>query len=221
MVKFGDLFWKALILTVIVFLLGVLLGFALERNRIGDIEREFQRIDLQWSDAKLQTLYYQNLEPRFCNSAIRENLEFADKVYNEGLKIENYDAASFLTDDLELEKRKYALLKVEFWLNSIVLRERCKADYINLVYFFANDPEFEIESEQDTQAEILKDLKEKYGKSLMLIPLPIDMDISMINIMKGTYDISKTPTILINEKIKLEGLQSLDEIENLIENEQL
>ncbi len=221
MTRFGDLFWKALVLTVVVFLLGVFLGFALERNRIGDIEKEFQRIDLQWSDAKLQTLYYQNLEPRFCDSAIRENLEFADKVYNEGLKIEDYDKANFLTNDLELEKKKYALLKVEFWLNSIVLKERCKAEYINLVYFFANDPEFEIESEQETQAEILKDLKEKHGKDLMLIPLPIDLDISMINIMKGTYDISKTPTILINEKTKLEGLQSFDKIETLLEYEQL
>src|SRR3989338_5055782 len=220
MARFGDLFWKALVLTVIVFLLGVFLGFALERNRINDIEKEFQRIDLQWGDAKLQTLYYQNLEPRFCDSAIRENLEFADKVYNEGLKIDSYDKATFLSDGLELERKKYALLKVEFWLNTIVLREKCKAEYINLVYFFANDPELEIESEQSTQAEILKDLKEKYGKNLMLIPLPIDMDISMINIMKGTYAISKTPTILINEKIKVEGLQSFDELEALIKNEQ-
>ncbi len=221
MARFGDLFWKALVLTVVVFLLGVFLGFALERNRIGNIEREFQRIDLQWNDAKLQTLYYQNLEPRFCGFAIRENLGFADLVYNEGLKIEKYERVSFLTNDLELEKKKYALLKVEFWLNSIVLKEKCKAKYINLVYFFANDPAFEVKSEQDTQAEILKDLKEKYGKDLMLIPLPIDMDISMINVMKGTYDISKTPTILINEKIKLDGLQGFDELELLIKNEQL
>ena len=133
--RYVDLFWKALVLTIVVFLLGVFLGFALERNRIGNIEREFQRIDLQWNDAKLQTLYYQNIEPRFCDSAIRENLEFADRVYKEGLKIEGYDKASFLTSDLELEKKKYALLKVEFWLNSIVLKEKCEAKYVNLVYY--------------------------------------------------------------------------------------
>lgn len=219
MARFGDLFWKALVLTVVVFLLGVFLGFALEKNRISDIEKEFQRIDLQWNDAKLQTLYYQNLEPRFCDSAIKENLEFADKVYNEGLRIESYDKANFLTNDLELEKKKYALLKVEFWLNSIVLKEKCKAKYANLVYFFADDADIETEAEQDTQAEILKDLKEKYGKDLMLIPLPIDSDISMINVMKETYDISKTPTILVNEKIKLDGLQSFDELEASIRNE--
>ncbi len=218
MARFTDLFWKALIFTLVVFLLGVFLGFALERNRIGEIEDEFQKIDLQWNDAKLQTLYYQNLQPRFCDSAIKENLEFSDRIYEEGLKIEDYDRASFLTTDLEHEKRKYALLKVEFWLNSIVLKEKCGADYVNLVYFFANDPEFEIEAEQDTQAEILKDLKEKHGKKLMLIPLPIDLDISMINIMKETYDITITPTLLINEKTKLEGLQSFDTVSDFIKN---
>ncbi|MBI2105729.1 hypothetical protein HYT56_02735 [Candidatus Woesearchaeota archaeon] len=217
MARYGDLFWKALLLTIAVFLLGVFLGFALERNRIGDIEKEFQRIDLQWNDAKLQTFYYQNLEPKFCDSAINENLEFADKVYDEGLKIEDYDKASFLINDLELEKRKYALLKVEFWINSIVLKQKCKADYLNLVYFFADEPDLETKAEQDAQSEILKDLKEKHGKRLMLIPLPIDVDISMINVMKNTYNISSTPTILINENIQLEGLQDFDNLDAMID----
>jgi hypothetical protein len=146
-------------------------------------------------------------------------LEFADRVYEEGLRIEDYDKASFLTDDLELEKKKYALLKVEFWLNSIVLKERCDADYLNLVYFFANDPEFDIKAEQDAQSGILKNLKEKYGKKLMLIPLPIDLDISMINVMKGTYDISATPAILINEETKFEGLQSFEELDGMIDEQ--
>jgi len=219
MVRYGDLFLKALILTIVVFLLGVFLGYALERNRVNDIEEQFQIIDLNWDDARLQSLYYQNLEPRFCDSAIEENLDFADKAYQEGLKIEEYEQANFLTNDLELEKRKYALLKVEFWLNSIVLRNKCDADYINLVYFFKNKPDLETEAKQNTQSEILKELKEKYGKKLMLIPLPIDGDISMINIMETTYNISIVPTILINEKRKLEGLQSLDELDLLISYE--
>ena len=90
MVRYGDLFWKALVLTVVVFLLGVFLGYSLEKNRIKDIQTESQKIELKWDDARLQSLYYQNLEPRFCNSAIEENLNFADKAYQEGLKIEEY-----------------------------------------------------------------------------------------------------------------------------------
>jgi hypothetical protein len=216
MVRYGDLFWKALVLTVIVFLLGVFLGFSLERNRVRGVEYEYRVIELESADAKLQSIYYQNLDPKFCDSAIEENLNFADRVYQEGLKIEDFDKASFLTDDLELEKKKYALLKVEFWLNSIVLKERCDADYMNLVYFFDNDPDFDTKAEQNAQSGILKDLKEKYGRDLMLIPLPLDMDISIVNVMKGTYDITTTPTILINEEMKLEGLQSLEKLDKLV-----
>ena len=112
MVRYGDLFWKALVFTVIVFLLGVFLGYQLEKSRINNVREEFEIIDLKWDDARLQSLYYQNLEPRFCDSAIEENLNFADKVYDEGLKIEDYETGSFLSNDLELEKRKYSILKV-------------------------------------------------------------------------------------------------------------
>ena len=81
MVRYGDLFWKALVFTVIVFLLGVFLGYQLEKSRINNVREEFEIIDLKWDDARLQSLYYQNLEPRFCDSAIEENLNFADKFY--------------------------------------------------------------------------------------------------------------------------------------------
>ena len=48
MVRYGDLFWKALVLTVVVFLLGVLLGFSLEGNRVKDMEEQYRRIELEW-----------------------------------------------------------------------------------------------------------------------------------------------------------------------------
>lgn len=207
-----DVFWKAAIITVIVFLFGVGLGYSLENSRIDDVRDEYQNIELQWADAKLQSLYYQFLSPESCDAAIQENLRFSDKVYVEGLKLERYENANQLLNKMTYEKRKYALLKVEFWLNSVNLKEKCGADYVNLLYFYINDPEIVSKSEQDTQSVILKTLKDEMGSKLMLIPLPFDMDIATINIIKNTYNITTTPTILINEKIRLEGLQSLEDL---------
>jgi len=54
----------------------------------------------------------------------------------------------------------------------------------------------------------------------MLIPLPMDLDISMINIMKDAYDIDIAPTILLNEETKLEGVTKQEDIEKyLVKNE--
>lgn len=211
-----DVFWKALILTIVIFLLGVLLGYFLEDYRISEIEEEYKRIEIEWADAKLQSIYYQAINPIFCEAAIKENLNFADKVYSQGLKLEKYDEANPLTESIILDKQRYALLKTEFWLNSISLKEKCKANYTNLIYFYANEPDIQQKSEQKVESVILKELKEKYGPQLMLIPLPIDLDISIINIMINTYNITTLPTILINEKDKLEGFHNKEDIENLI-----
>lgn len=210
-----DVFWKAGILTAVVFILGVLLGYYIESGRLSEIEEEYKQIELQWADAKLQTLYYQTLPSFLCNAAIEENLKFADRVYQEGLKLEKYEEANRLTETkFLLDKKKYALLKVEFLLNSIFLKEKCKsANYTNLVYFYADDPTQDQGVKQKTISLILKELKQKFGSNLMLIPLPIDLDISVINIIKKSYNINSIPTILINEEIKLEGVKTKEEIE--------
>ena|SRR3989344_248964 len=215
-----DAFWKAGIFTLVVFVLGVLLGLFLDEYRVSKVREDFSRVEIEWADAKIQSIYYQSMTSSFCEAAIKENLNFADRVYKEGLKIEQYENSNKLTKKMTIDKQKYALLKVEFWINSIVLKKKCNTDYVNLVYFYLNEPDFNQKIKQDTQSLILRDLKHKYGSDLMLIPLPMDLDISMINIMKDAYDIDIAPTILLNEETKLEGVTKQEDIEKyLVKNE--
>jgi len=219
MVKQKDIFWKAGIFTLIVFLLGVSLGFLLESNRINNIEDEYRKIEVEWADAKLLNSYYQTLNPFLCNAAVEENLDFADRVYREGLKLERYEKSNKLNGRLLIDKQKYALLKVEFWLNSILIKNKCNVGYVNLVYFYKDRPKDEEKVEQETQSIILRELKNEYGSDLMLIPLPLDLNISIINIMKKAHNISRTPALLVNEKVKLEGVYSLEKLNKIIEIE--
>ncbi len=214
-----DVFWKAGVLTAIVFILGVFLGYYIESGRLSEIKEEYKKIEIQWADAKLQTIYYQTLSPDLCTAAIEENLKFGDKVYEEGLKLEKYEKSNKLTsEEFLLDKKRYSLLKVEFWLNSIFLKEKCKADYINLIYFYASKPTQDQKIQQNTISKILKDLKDKQREKLMLIPLPIDLDISVINVIKKSYNITYSPTVLINEEIKLESVKTIEEIEKAIKD---
>lgn len=211
-----KVFWKAAVLTLIIFLLGVLLGYYLEKERISEIEEQYKNVEIEWADAKLQTLYYQLMSPLFCESAIKENLEFADRSYKEGLKLEEYEESNKIMSKMFYEKKRYVLLKLEFWINSILLQEKCNAKYTNLVYFYKNEPNINEKSEQETQSRILNNLKTKYGPQLMLIPLPLDMNLTMVNVFRDTYNITSVPSILINEKIKLEGIHDIEELEKMI-----
>ena len=218
MVMQKEVFWKAGVFTLIVFVSGVLLGYFLESNRVEEIRAEYRNVEKQWADAKIQSSFYQLMTPSFCDESIEENLNFADRVYRGGLKLEKYEQSNRITKEILYDKERYVLLKLEFWINSVYLKEKCKTNYTNLIYFYAQNPSLEQKGEQDSQSLILRDLKDKYGSELMLIPLPIDLNIATINILKEAYDIKDVPALLINEKIKLDGVQSIAEIEKVIED---
>jgi len=214
-----DVFWKAGIITLVIFIIGIGLGIWIENSRTEEIKTSITEMDVQWNDARLQNLYYQysNKTNNFCNSAIEANFLFSDKVYEEGKKIEYYESSGMLTDSLLQEKKRYALLQLQFWLNSIYLRKVCDADYITLLYFYSHYDE-SLKPIQKVESIVLMELKEKYGRQLLLVPLPMDLDINTIEMLKIQYNITKAPAILINEKVKFEGLTSKDKIEDVIKS---
>lgn len=211
-----DVFWKAAVITTVIFLIGVYAGFAIEGSRLDRVGQWYNELDFQLTNAKLQTQFYQILDEDFCDEAIQKNLEFSDEIYYQGRKIDEYESSNKLKEFIDSEKRKYALLKTEFLVNSLILKEKCNADYDILIYFYKDDPTLLEQQQQIVQSNILLDLKEKYGTELMLIPLPIDFDVSVISILVDYHKIQSTPALIINQKIKLEGLQGFDEIESLL-----
>lgn len=209
-------FIYAALLTTVVFSIGILVGIWLDNLRLEEIEKRLTEIDVDWNDARIQSLYYQSfMNSTECDSAISANLEFADRIYQEGLKIERYEKVNKFTPSLILEKKRYALLQLQFWINSINLKNSCNANYSTLVYFYSHFDKT-LEVKQKLQSAVLSNIKEKCGPNLMLIPLPLDLDIMTINLIKSQYNIKTAPSILINEKILLEGLKSQDEIEEFI-----
>nr|MBA4404733.1 hypothetical protein [Nanoarchaeum sp.] len=210
-------FWKSLVVTMILFLIGVSLGILFESMRANHVKDKYEEIEFQLLDSQLRANFYQKIDSDFCDYAIQENLEFSDRIYEEGKKLETYEKFSKLGNALEKEKKKYALLKTEFWMNSKILKEQCNASYTNIIYFYRDQPLNDNEKqEQNVQSKVLTDLKEKYGADIMLIPIPIDFNISVISVYTRSFDVETVPAILINENIKLEGLHSLEEIEKLI-----
>ncbi len=215
MVIQSDVFWKAGLVTMVIFLLGVYTGYWLDSGRVEQIRKEYKEMDIRWGDAKLQAMYYNVFKnsSNFCGPAIEENLKFADRIYEDGVRIEQYEKINKLTPSLITEKTQYILLKLQFWLNSIELKKTCNANYINLVYFYSH---YKGTIQESVQGAVLLDLKNKCGRNLMLIPLPLDLNITTIDIIKEQYGIEKTPTILIDENIKLEGFQTKNELEKYI-----
>jgi len=210
-----NIFLKAGILTVVTLLIGVYVGVQLESSRVSEVGQRITEIDNLWNDARLLQSYLKSSSNLTydCSYLLNQNLLIGDKIYGEGLKIEAYEAANSLTSSLLLEKKRYALLDLQFWLNSIDLKKICNANYSTLIYFYS---QYNKTSEQNFQDRTLFDFKQKCGPKVIYITFPADLNISTIDVIKDIYNITKIPAILINESLVLYSPQTIDDLENYL-----
>jgi hypothetical protein len=212
-----GLFIEAFVLAVLILLIGFTLGFLLESHRLNSIVDEYKEFEVQALDLKLKNYYYQIMDDASCREAINQNLFFADKIYDQGLVIQKYeDSGELLLSSILTEKKKQVLLKAELWLNSIMLKKKCVGSFHTVVYFYSQNPNSVKEAEQAAISKILKEIKEEKGNSIILIPIAGDLGLDAVDLQLKVYNITYFPTILIDEKVRLEGFKDKEEISSLL-----
>ncbi|MCH7567963.1 MAG: hypothetical protein IIA87_00945 [Nanoarchaeota archaeon] len=211
------IFVESLLITFIIFIIGFSVGFFVESYRTDKIIDSYRDYEVEALDLKLQNYYYQIMSRSSCDVAIEQNFIFADKLYNDGLIIERYEEASQITDNVEREKKRYVLLKTELWLNTLLLKEKCDNPFDTIVYFYTNDPSNNIVlSQQKIISNVLKDIKEDKGNSVILLPIAGDLGLESVDLQMRIYNVTSLPSILINEEILLEGFHTVEEIESYL-----
>jgi hypothetical protein len=211
-----NVFAKTLIITVFIFSLGIGVGLWLDIARAEVEERSLAEISLQLTDVVTQDLVYDSFDntTAFCNAALKSNLEFNDRIYRQGVELEKLEELNKLGPDTILQKKRYALLQTQFWLNAIKIREACGFNYDTVAYIYKNEETPELNTRQKIMSSVLFELKNKCGSKIMLVPIPGDMGLASIDTITYQYDIQEYPVVLINEKVLLQGLQPLDTLES-------
>jgi hypothetical protein len=210
-------FLKTTIVTVAIFVAGFLFGIYLDTIGLEDVKERLTEIDNLWNDARLLQTHIQKISTNsteYCDYLLEENLKIGDKIYEEGIKVERYEESNrFVLSEFLLEKRRYALLDLQFWENSMDLKKLCDANYSTVIYFYS---QLDKTTEQSFQNRVLWDLKQKCGPKIIYITFPMDLDISTLNVIKKVYNIQKIPSILINESVVLESPVSMTELEEYV-----
>jgi len=208
---------KTLALTALIFTIGLFAGIFLDNIRLENVKTRMTEIDNLWNDARLLQSYIQRLSDgnstSYCGFLLEENLKAGDKIYKEGSLVEEYEKTNRFTPTPVLEKERYALLDLQFWLNSIDLKRICNANYSTVIYFYS---QYNKTVEQGFQDRVLWELKQKCGPQIIYITFPADMEITTIEVIKNVYNVTKIPAVLINESLILYSPITLREMENYI-----
>ena len=209
-----SVFWEALILAIFIFASGIFLGYLLEMNRTNDVITLYQQSELDMLDLKAQDSIM-NLNNINCQLFFNEILDFADRTYNDAKLLERYEDANEISKGIMLQHKKYDLLRTSLWIDSIKLKEKCDINFTTVVYFYEyKSDDLEIKAEQTVFSKKLGELKEEFGSKVLLIPIAGNLEISSVDYILTEYNITRLPSILINENIKIDNLDSLSLIDS-------
>jgi hypothetical protein len=212
-----NVYVKALIPTIFVFLIGIMIGVLIENYRLGAARKAMSESEINWNDAQLLNSYLDRLGISSCDLALEQNLEYNNKIYKKGLEIEEAIKAEMLTPETKQEWRRYVLLQIQFWFNSIELKEKCNFSYYNVAHIYRLENLTKEEAiDTKIQSSMILGLKEKCGKKMMLIPLTADLDLIVVDTIVKQYNITKFPAIIINEEFVFQGLTQLEELEEVV-----
>lgn len=210
------IFLYALLLTIFVFNLGIFMGYMLESSRVGKINMMYLNSEIELLDQITQKDALNVLDLN-CSLLVKENIKFGDKIFQEALQIEKYELANRINSEIVFQHKRFDLLRALFWINSITIKQKCNSQYHNVVYFYKyNNPTLEQQTKQKFFSNVLKEIKDKKGSQIMLIPIAADNDLPSINLLTEKYGIIDLPVILIDEKVKVTDVKSMEDIEKYL-----
>ena len=210
-------FWEALILTALIFLLGFLAGLVFENKRVEVIEEYYVQ-----SENSLMDIFALNnfvsLNNISCDALISSNIDFANRIYDEAKILDEYEKTGKITDKMDVQHKKYDIMRTFLWINTIKTNEICANNSVHtIVYIYNfNTDDLTEKATNSVWSKILADLKETRGNEIILIPIAADSNIIALNSMLENYNIQKYPVLIIDNKYVIQELSSVEEIEKYL-----
>lgn len=206
-------FWEALLLTVVVFFFGVLIGVAFESAKVSEINNYYVM-----SEISLMEVFVLNsmIDSNFTECSVLEdsNLKFADRVYNEAVLLEKYESSGKITENIRLAHKKYDILRTFLWINSMKTLDKCGNKYTNVVYLYEYFPEdLTQKAKQNVWSKILYDLKVSKGSQILLIPIAVDNNLVSLSSLVGRFNVTDYPVVIVNEKHLIYDLSSVKDFD--------
>ncbi len=210
-----NVFWEALVIAVFIFGTGVFIGIWIETNRASEISDMYSKSELNLLDVKAQTEIL-NLQDVNCPQAIKKNIEFGDKVFEDALTLQKYEDANRITSSLVDRHKEYDLLRTILWINSIKIKAKCNNALHTVVYLYDYLPEtLEEKSKQEVFSTFLQELKSDKGDDVILIPIARNLDISSLDMLASNYKINST-SIIVDEKLVITDISNVYKVKSVL-----
>lgn len=188
-----------------VFLLTYTLSY-FEYQRISNIQQQLSY------DIFEDKLYYSLFDKNMCS--VSSFKEISEDLRFQGAIIDELEHKFGKNDKNVLFRKKYySLIELEHFEFTQNMVDKCGLN-ISTIFFFYSNKEADIKKSED--AGKLLDSVFQRNSNLMIYSFDINLDDDLIASLRDKYNITMSPTMIIDEKIKVESPNNIDNLEKYL-----
>ena len=211
MVNYKKIIFISLVVTILIFLAGLLLGLSLDDTRISDLIDNLNKNELNSESYLVEQDFIKNLGGDLCELSSPRIDVLSSELAELGQLLTKYEARGILrTSEYEYLKRKYFLMEIKTYTLFINLKKDCNYGFDTILFFYDQNDQGSI-----NQGYILDSLVETQ-KNLHIFSFDRNFEEPALKTLLLHYNITTSPSLIIDNEIKKEGLTGLEEIKGLL-----
>ncbi len=203
-----KIFVTSLVLTILIFTIGLLMSYVLDFYRMDEISREIETHEVDKAAYFLEQEFIEFIGGDKCAVMNQRFFDLKTDIHKVGIALNSFGGRSMMkTIDFDYLKRHYFLLELEFFSLIKKLNRDCDADYVTIMFFYERD-----HGESLTQDFVSDDVSQSYKDNVVVLSLDKDYeDEPLVPSLVKSHNITTAPTMIIND-IKIEEFKYGGEI---------
>lgn len=207
--KTKNLFLTTLFLLVIIFIIGILFGRHFSSSKVDEITNFIQTNELNTESYLIEQELIKNFEHGNCEIANARISDLGNDLWQLGKSLSPADAQQRLgSENYHFMKRRYHLMQIRTYILIYQLNQDCNNTQSVVLFYFSRNDE-----DSEEQGKILDSIVENYSVQVFAIEYNYSKELSFF---EEYYNITKTPSIVIDYGVKREGMVSYEDIERWV-----
>lgn len=208
-----SIFWTSLILTILIFGAGLLLGAYLDNLRSSNVYEDLRSNELDTESYLIEQSFWDTFEGDDCEFSEDRLNSISQELANLGQSLSSYEKKSLFEDnEYKYLARRYFLLEIKGYILFNQLKENCNIDNDVILYFYNPD-----DSESQRQGYVLDKIVEASNGTIDVFSINKNYEgDESINTLIVYYNVTIAPTIIVNGDVKKEGFISYPELEGIL-----
>jgi hypothetical protein len=209
-----NIYVKAFLITVLVFIFGLFVGLNIERFMLSNLEKRSSSVESSIRDIELELLYFQGLGEKdsctFLKEVVRKTNNMLD-VMADQLGSYNEKDILFTSGQIADVKATYTSLLMKDWILQDRIKKECNSTVVSVLFFYSTKDC----DDCVVQGDVMTLLKDMFKDRLMVFPLDVDVDSDMIGILMSKFGAKSTPSLVVNDRL-YSGIMQKDRLKSII-----